>query len=311
MRKACHNMIHELARRDRRVLFLGSDLGPGTLDAMKKEIPDRFFMEGVAEQNLIGVAAGLALEGFIPYVNTIATFLTRRCLEQVTLDLCLQHLPVRLIGNGGGLVYAPQGPTHMAVEDLGLMRLQPDMTVVAPTDAEEMKRLMVQSLDWPGPIYIRMGKGGDPVVSRPEDPFVIGRGIHLRPGRDAVIIATGVMVSRALKAAELLDEEEGVNCGVLNMHTLKPIDTEAVLLLARETPLLVTLEEHVRSGGLGSAVGDTLLDAAPNPMPRLLRLSLPDAFPKGYGSQDALLDRYGLQPPRVANAILDHLPTRH
>ncbi|MBF0175396.1 MAG: transketolase [Magnetococcales bacterium] len=310
MRRACHNMIHELVRRDSRVIFLGSDLGPGTLDGLKKEFPSRFFMEGVAEQNLIGVAAGLALEGFIPYVNTIATFLTRRCLEQITLDLCLQNLPVRLIGNGGGLVYAPQGPTHMAVDDLGLMRLQPNMTVVSPADADEMRRFMEQTLAWPGPIYVRLGKGGDPVVSRAEDPFVIGQAIPLRQGNDATLIATGVVVNRALKAAELLEEEEGVSCGVLNMHTLKPLDTAAILALAKHSPLLVTLEEHSRIGGLGSAVADTLMDAFPSPLPRLVRLGLPDAFPEGYGSQDALMDRYGLQPLHIVNAVLDHLPTR-
>ncbi|MBF0154404.1 MAG: transketolase [Magnetococcales bacterium] len=311
MRRACHTMIHELVRRDPRVLFLGSDLGPGTLDALKKEFPARFFMEGVAEQNLIGVAAGLAMEGFIPYVNTIATFLTRRCLEQITLDLCLQNLPVRLIGNGGGLVYAPQGPTHMAVEDLALMRLQPNMTVVAPADAEEMQRFMAQTIDWPGPIYVRLGKGGEPVVSRAEDPFVIGRAIALREGGDGLIIATGVMVSRAMQAAERLDKEEGIHCAVLNLHTLKPLDTEAILARATKVPLLVTLEEHSRLGGLGSAVADALLEAFPTPMPRLVRLSLPDAFPKGYGSQDALLDRYGLQPSHIVNAVLDNLPARH
>ncbi|MBF0137152.1 MAG: transketolase [Magnetococcus sp. DMHC-1] len=310
MRRACHNMIHELVRQDPRVLFIGSDLGPGTLDPLKKEFPKQFFMEGVAEQNLIGVAAGLALEGFIPYVNTIATFLTRRCLEQVTLDLCLQNLPVRLIGNGGGLVYAPQGPTHMAVEDLALMRLLPNMTVVAPADAEEMKRCMAQTLNWPGPLYIRLGKGGDPVVSRPEDPFTLGRAIQLREGTDATLIATGVMVNRAMKAAELLEEEEGIRCSVVNMHTLKPLDTEAILAQAQKVPLLVTIEEHIRIGGLGSAVADTLLEAFPSPLPRLIRLSLPDAFPKGYGSQDALLDRYNLQPSHIAYAVLDNLPAR-
>ncbi len=157
MRRACLDMVHELAKRDPRVVFVGSDLGPGVLDEMKKEMPDRFYMEGVSEQALIGIAAGLAMEGFIPYVNTIATFITRRCYEQVAVDLCLHNLPVRLIANGGGLVYAPLGPTHQAIEDIAIMRALPNMTVVAPADAEEMRRFMDHTLDWKRPIYIRLG----------------------------------------------------------------------------------------------------------------------------------------------------------
>ena len=135
---------------------------------MKEEMPGRAFMEGVSEQHVVGMAAGLAMEGFIPFVHTIATFITRRCFEQVAVDLCLHNLPVRLIGNGGGLVYAPLGPTHLAIEDIAIMRALPNMTVVAVCDADEMKRFMDQTLDWPGPIYIRLAKGYDPIVSRAE-----------------------------------------------------------------------------------------------------------------------------------------------
>ncbi len=168
MRQTCLNMVHELARRDERVVFIGSDLSPGLLDGMRKEMPERWFMEGVTEANVIGMAAGLAMEGFLPYVNTIATFITRRCYEQVAVDLCLHKLPVRLLANGGGLVYAPLGPTHLATEDIAIMRALPNMTVTAVCDAPEMTRLMQASLAWPDPMYIRFAKGGDPVVSRQE-----------------------------------------------------------------------------------------------------------------------------------------------
>ena len=141
MRKTALDCVFELAKKDDRVVFIGSDLSVGVLDEMRRVLPKRFFMEGVSEQHIIGMAAGLALEGFIPYVNTIATFLTRRCYEQIALDLCLQNLPVRLIANGGGAVYAPLGPTHLAVEDLAILRALPNMTVVAPCDAAEMVRL--------------------------------------------------------------------------------------------------------------------------------------------------------------------------
>ena len=143
MRKTALECIHKLAQVDERVVFIGSDLGPGVLDKMKVEFPARFFMEGVSEQYIVGMSAGLAMEGFIPYVNTIATFLTRRCYEQVAVDLCIHDLPVRLIANGGGGVYAPLGPTHLAIEDIAIMRALPNMTVVAPCDADEMNRLMM------------------------------------------------------------------------------------------------------------------------------------------------------------------------
>ena len=193
MRRTCLDMVYELAKHDPRVVFVGSDLGIGTLDIMRREMPDRFFMEGIQEQHVIGMAAGLAMEGYIPYVNTIATFISRRCFEQVAIDVCLHNLPVRLIGNGGGLVYAPLGPTHLAIEDYGIFRTLPNMTVIAPTDANEMRRLMPETIHLHGPIYIRLGKGGDPIISRDRDGFTIGKAIELRSGGDAAIFATGVI----------------------------------------------------------------------------------------------------------------------
>ena len=175
MRNTAMNMVHKLAARDERVLYIGSDPGAGTLRAMSKEFPSRHLIEGISEAHIIGMSAGLAMEGYLPYVNTIATFLTRRCYEQVAVDLCLHNLPVRLIANGGGLVYAPLGPTHQAIEDIAIMRALPNMTVVCPADADEATRLMEQTLDWPGPIYIRLAKGGDAIVSKAENGFKIGR----------------------------------------------------------------------------------------------------------------------------------------
>jgi len=307
VRKTCLEMVHELAREDERVVFVGSDLGPGVLQGMKDEMPERFFMEGVSEQHLIGMAAGLAMEGYVPYVNTIATFLTRRCFEQLAVDLCLHDLSVRLIGNGGGLVYAPLGPTHQAIEDLAILRALPNMTAVAPCDADEMRRLMRASLPLHGPLYIRLGKGGDPVVSEERHGFTIGRAIELRrPQEPVTLISTGVMTQRALAVADDL-AGRGIGCGVLHFHTLKPLDGEAVLGAAARSRLLVTLEEHTRIGGLGSAVGDVLLDVAPPRMPRLVRLGLPDAFPHDYGRQEDLLEVMGLGHEALLGAILSAL----
>jgi transketolase len=175
MRKACLDSVYELAKQDDRIVFIGSDLGAGTLDEFKAEMPDRFFMEGISEAHVVGMAAGMALEGKIVYINTIATFLTRRCYEQVVLDCCLHKTKVRLIGSGGGLVYAPLGPTHQAVEDIAILRPLPGMTILAAADAGEMRRMMPHTVELPGPVYIRLGRGGDPIVTDPALPFRIGR----------------------------------------------------------------------------------------------------------------------------------------
>ncbi len=302
MRKACLDAVYELAKQDERVVFIGSDLGAGTLDRFREEMPDRFFMEGVAEQNVIGMAAGLALEGFIPFVNTIATFLTRRCFEQLAVDLCLHELPVRLIANGGGLVYAPLGPTHLAIEDIAILRALPGMTVVAPADADEVRRLVPETLALKGPLYIRLAKGSDPVISRPEHGFAVGRAVLMRkPGR-YLLIGTGVTTARALAAAEVL-AGEGIACGVLHMHTLKPLDRDRIIALAGVVEGIVTLEEHTLVGGLGSAVAETLSDRLSARGPVLMRLGIPDVFPQHYGSQDDLLALFGLDAEAVAAKV--------
>ncbi|MBF0093154.1 MAG: transketolase [Alphaproteobacteria bacterium] len=304
MRKTALDTAFELARGNPRVVFIGSDLGAGTLKEFQRTLPDRFFMEGVAEANIIGMAAGLALEGFIPFVNTIATFITRRCYEQVAVDLCLHHLPVRLIGNGGGLVYAPLGPTHLAIEDIALLRALPGMTIVAPVDAEEMRRAVRKSAEVPGPLYFRLAKGGDPVVSREDAGFEIGRGILMRePGR-TLFVSTGVMTTRCLAAAGEL-AARGIGAGVLHMHTVKPLDAALLADCAAGVDLVVTVEEHSLIGGLGSAVLESL--SADGIAVPVLRLGIPDVFPAKYGSQDDLLELFGLQPPEIVRAVLGKL----
>jgi transketolase len=302
MRKTCLDMVYELAQKDERVVFIGSDLGPGVLKEFRQTIPDRFYMEGVSEANIIGIAAGLAMEGYIPYVNTIATFLTRRCFEQISMDLCLHNLPVRLIANGGGLVYAPLGPTHIAIDDVALMRSQPNMAVVAPTDKAQMKSLMLETLEWQSPLYIRLGKGGDPIIPGQTDNFKIGQAMIAKPIGDILIAATGVMVGRAIAAAEIL-EQAGLSCGVIDFHTVKPLDQEVLLSEAAKVNLLVTLDEHFLTGGLGSAITDCLIDEAKFTLPQILRIGIDDAFTTGYGSQDSLMEVLGLQPPQIAAAI--------
>lgn len=273
-------MVYELAKQDERIVFIGSDLGAGVLEDFKREMPDRFFMEGVGEANLIGMAAGMALSGKIVYVNTIATFLTRRAYEQVCLDVGLHHANVRLIGNGGGAVYSPLGPTHIATDDIALMRLIPGMTILSPCDAVEMGELMPKTVEHHGPIYIRLGKGGDPVL--PAHRRVAGVS-------DTLIIATGTASQIAHEAAEAL------NADFLHVVRLKPLNELPV------NKLIVTVEDHSIIGGLGSAVAEMLAES--DWRGTFTRIGYPDVFPSGYGTQDDMRARYGISVDNIIKTV--------
>lgn len=301
MRVKALKAVYELAKRDPRVVFIGSDLGPGVLSEFKEEMPDRFFMEGIAEQHVIGMAAGLAREGFIPYVNTIATFLTRRCYEQIAVDLCMHNLPVRLIGNGGGYVYAPLGPTHLAVEDVAIMRALPNMTIVSPSDAHQMGQLMEQTLDVQGPAYIRLAKGYDPIVTEGQQ-FTLGQSHLMGQTGGILIITSGIMLQRALAAKAQL-EASGMRVAILNTHTLKPLDEHFMLNNIKQSELVITMEEHTKVGGLGSSVLELISDANLKNSPRVIRFGLPDKFCHDYGTQNELLDSAGLSVLNMVEVI--------
>jgi transketolase len=306
MRKTSLDCVQALAKDDQRIVFMGSDLGVGTLKGFKADMPERFFMEGISEQNILGMAAGLALEGRIVYVNTIATFLARRAFEQIVLDLCLHDVKVRLIANGGGMVYAPLGPTHMAVEDLSALRSVPNLTILAPADAVEMARLMPQTVDHPGPVYIRLGKGFDPVVTESLPAPVIGKAVLARQGSGSdgvLLVTTGVTLQQALLAADELSAK-GVSAAILHLHTVKPFDAEAVLAQAARVRAVVTIEENTILGGLGGAVAEVLAEAGLANHPRLKRLGIPDVFPDQYGSQAGLMARYGMDAAAIAAQAL-------
>ena len=293
MRNTCLNEVYRLAKDNKDIIFLGSDLGAGTLSNMKSDLPDQFVMEGISEQHIIGMSSGLAMEGFIPYVNSIAPFLTRRCYEQILVDLCLHDLPVRLIANGGGVVYAPLGPTHLAVEDIAILRAIPNMTIIAPCDADEMLRLMPKTVDYQHPIYIRLAKGGDKIVSQDDNGFEIGKAIMLREPGDGLFITTGVMTQKAMEAANQL-ADEGIECGILHMHTIKPLDEDALSVLIPKVQAVVTVEEHIRTGGLGSAVLEFCNDSLPDHTTKIRRIGIPDRFSDKYGSQEELLEYWGI-----------------
>jgi len=302
MRQTSLDMVYELAKRDPRVVFIGSDLGPDTLKQLKAELPNQFLMEGVSEANIVTMAAGLAMEGKIPYINTIATFLTRRCFEQIVLDLGLHNTKVRLIASGGGVVYAPLGPTHLAIDDIAILRAVPNMTILAPADADEMRRLMLQTLEVNGPVYIRLGKGGDPIVSRADLPCEIGKGILMREGADALIVCTGICLQVALNAAEQLSKE-GISVTVLHIHTLKPLDSATIVQHAARVPIIVTIEEHTLVGGLGSAVAEIIVETSFSSPKRFKRIGIPDVFPDQYGSQASLMQRYNITAEHLFEVV--------
>ena len=302
MRKTCLDMVYEMAKSDERIVFIGSDLGVGVLAAFKEEMPDRFFMEGVSEAHIVGMAAGLAMEGRIVYVNTIATFLSRRCFEQVVLDLGLHDLNVRLIANGGGFVYAPLGPTHLATDDIAIMRTIPNMTIVAPADADEMRRLMPQTDDHAGPMYIRLAKGYDPIVTNEEHGFEVGRAILDREGSDALLVTTGVCLGIAQEAASHLSHE-GVEVSILHVPTIKPLDEKALVDAARDVPVILSIEEHTVLGGLGGSVAEVLFEADFDDVKRFRRIGIPDAWADQYGSQASLMARFDITAHRVCDEL--------
>ena len=294
-------MVYELAKQDERIVFIGSDLGAGVLQEFKDEMPDRFFMEGVGEANMVGMAAGMALSGKIVYCHTIATFLTRRAFEQVAIDVGLHKANVRLIGAGGGAVYAPLGPTHLATDDIALMRTIPGMTILAPCDADEMTQLMPQTVNHAGPIYIRLGRGGDPIVSRAENPATIGKGVfHGRNGYGVLLITTGTTAQLALSAMpEIFDGNRG--CAVLRLPTVKPLDVEAIQRAIVAAGVVITIEDHSVIGGLGDAVAAVLAESGY--AGTFKRIGYPDCVPHGYGTQDEMRARYGITADSIVKEV--------
>jgi transketolase len=301
MRQTCLNSIFELAKINNKVIFIGSDLGFGVLNDFKKKFPKRFFMEGVSEQFIIGMAAGLAKEGFIPYVNTIATFLTRRCFDQIVVDMCLHNLPVRLIANGGGLVYAPLGPTHLALEDISILRSLPNMTILSPCDAIEMKNLVMQTTKIKTPIYIRIARGGDKIISKSKSK--IGDPVIFKEGKDIAFITTGVMAQVALEASNRL-EKQGFNAKVIHLHTLKPISEHLLINNLKNISKIITVEEHFSIGGLGSIILEFLNRNKLSKKIEVKILGIPDRFPDKYGEQIDLFDYYKLNSKSLVNEVL-------
>ena len=298
-RDAYGKALAELGQIYDNIVVLDADLSKSTKTAdFAKAFPERFFNAGIAEQNMMGMAAGLAACGKVVFASSFAIFATGRAFEQVRNSIAYPHLNVKICATHAGLTVGEDGGSHQAVEDISLMRSLPNMTVVVPADGVSVKKMLHNLYKMEGPAYMRLGRPAVPVLYREEDTIEIGKGNLLRDGNDAAIIACGIMVAKALQAAEKL-AAEGILVAVADMHTIKPLDQELVIKLARQTGALLTVEEHSIIGGLGSAVCETVSEHYPVPV---LRMGIADAFGQS-GTPDDLLEHYGLTVDDIVRNI--------
>jgi transketolase len=299
MRPAYGETLVQLGHADPRVVALNADVKTSDFSYLfGDEFPGRYFNVGIAEQSLIDVSVGLAATGLIPFPNTFAVFFASRALEPVLTHLCYDEVPVKMMAGYCGLSPAFEGPTHHAITDVAVMRALPNMTIVAPADPTALRKLLPQVKDWPGPVYFRFNRNEVPAIFGADYEPVIGRAVPLREGSDVTFIANGQLVARSLEAADGL-AEQGINAGVLEIHTIKPLDVEAIVRASRTSGAIVAAEEHVITGGLGSAVAEVLAEAG-TPV-ALRRVGIADTFAES-GPYYPMLDKYGMSVEHLIKA---------
>jgi len=305
MRNAFADEITKLAIADERVVLLSGDIGNRLFDDLKERVPGRFFNCGVAEANMMSLAAGLALSGLRPVVYTITPFVTSRCLEQIRDDVCYHDLGVTIVGTGAGLSYATLGATHHSCEDMGMLRLLPNMTVLAPADPQEVRWALRAALAQRGPLYMRLGKKGEPKMHEKVPDVPIGCWMPMRGGADLALLAAGTMLPVALEAADRL-HAQGLAAAVFSCPSVKPLDTGRLAELASRFPLLVTLEEHSVVGGFGAAVAEWVVDQPPQ-RARLMRCGTADRFLHASGEQHYAREQFGLTAEAITDRVLAEL----
>lgn len=301
MRTAFIQSLLELARTDPRIMLITGDLGFGVVTTFAEQLPAQFVNAGVAEQNMTGMAAGMALSGKIVFTYSIANFPVMRCLEQIRNDVCYHRANVRITAIGGGMAYGSLGPSHHATEDIAVTRALPNLTIIAPGDPVETRLAVRALVAHQGPAYLRLGRADEPEVHFTEPAFAIGKAILVRDGRDVTLISTGGMLANTVQASAIL-EARGVRCRVLSMHTIKPLDEEAILQAARDTAAIFTVEEHSILGGLGGAVSEVLMESQQRPR-RFRRIGLKGAFSSTVGDQAYLQAQYGLDASGIADSV--------
>ena len=297
MRSVFNKTLLDIAHKDDRIYMILADIGFGEIEPFADAFPDRFYNCGVAEQNMTGVACGIAMEGNIAVTYSIANFPTLRCLEQIRNDVCYHNVNVKIVIIGGGLAYGALGVSHQSTEDLAIMRALPDIVVVAPADAAEAEAATHAMIEHDGPVYYRCGYKKEPDLHKNKIDFEFGKGIIVREGKDVTLIGTGTITYRAYQAAELL-ATQGISARVVSMHTVKPIDKELIVDCAKNTGGIVTVEEHQISGGLGGAVAEVLCEAGVGTS--FKRIGLPDSYVHVVGSHDWLLDKFGFSAKNIA-----------
>lgn len=304
MRDAFIKQLVPLAKDDPRVVVVAGDIGNRMFDEFREACPDRFINAGIAEADMTGMAAGLAMAGLRPFTYTIAAFNPGRCFEQIRLDICQHNLPVTVVGVGAGLSYSSLGPTHHALEDIALMRALPNMTVLCPGDPLEAQASVKVALAHDGPVYLRLGKKGEPSIHRTEPSLRIGKALEIRKGADIALLAVGTVLPAALAAAEKL-AESGVSAAVYSFHSVKPMDKELLARLFGEggVKAVAVVEEHVAAGGAWSAVAEWLAERGGTHVP-LIRVGTPDAFFHEAGNQLWARQRMGIEPGAIAGRML-------
>ncbi|HUV57069.1 MAG TPA: transketolase family protein [Dehalococcoidales bacterium] len=299
IREVYGKTLVELGRENRDIVALDADLCRSTMTQFfAQEFPERFFDCGIAEQNMIGIAAGLAAAGKIPFASTFAVFIPGRCFDQIRMSIAQPRLNVKLVATHGGISVGEDGTSHQAIEDLSLIGALPGFTVIVPADAIETAQVIRVAANNYGPFYIRLCRPKVPIVYSEDYRFVLGKAATMRQGNEVTIIAIGIMVAAAIEAADNL-RQEGINCRVLNMPTLKPIDEDAIIKAAAETRAIVTAEEHLEHGGLGSAVAQVVATHQPVPMEFV---AIKDTYAKS-GKAAELLQRYGLTAKDIERAV--------
>jgi len=288
-----------LGKEKKNIVVVSADLEDATrAEYFKKEFPDRFFTFGIAEQNMVSAAAGLSSLGFVTFANSFAIFLSNRAFDQIRIDICLSKANVKLVGSHMGLTVGEDGATAQSLEDVALMRVLPNMTVVCPMDSLEAKKATRALAEMKGPAYLRTSRAPFPILSKESDPFILGKAKKMREGTDVTIIASGLMVYESLQAAEMLKVQQ-IEARVINMHTIKPIDEEIIIESAKKTRAIVTAEEHQVAGGLGSAVAEVLVQKFPVPIEMV---AVRDSFGES-GTPQELLKKYHLKDVDIAEAV--------
>lgn len=302
MRNAFIGTLEKEAARNRDIILLTGDLGFTVFENFIKKFPDRFFNMGVAEANMVGVATGLALSGKIPFVYSIAPFVTMRPFEQIRNDICMHRANVKIIGVGGGLSYSYAGPTHHINEDIAIMRTLPNMTVVCPADPIETQLATQEIIKYNGPVYLRLGKKGEPAVHKSKPSFSLGKAILVKKGKDIALISSGPITHNVIQASNILTKHQ-LNPTVVSMHTITPLDGRLIAKIVRTHKLIFTIEEHSIVGGLGGAVAE-FLSESDNKNYVFKRLGIPKEFCIIIGDHDYLRNYYSLSPAKIAQTIL-------